>query len=163
MSSFCSKCGSEIKDGGSFCPNCGSPAKESEKEEVKVESTDANNSTPANMTIEKREIALAIILSIITCGIYGIIWFIGMTDDVNKLTGDNKTSGGMAFLFSLLTCGIYGIYWSYRMGQRLNEAGKMYDKNIEDNSILYLVLTIFGLQIVSWALIQNEINGFATK
>lgn len=35
MSSFCSKCGSEIKDGGSFCPNCGSPAKESEKEEVK--------------------------------------------------------------------------------------------------------------------------------
>lgn len=126
MSSFCSKCGSEIKDGGSFCPNCGSPAKESEKEEVKVESTDANNSTPANMTIEKREIALAIILSIITCG-------------------------------------IYGIYWSYRMGQRLNEAGKMHGKNIEDNSILYLVLTIFGLQIVSWALIQNEINGFATK
>lgn len=163
MSSFCSKCGSEIKDGGSFCPNCGSPVKESEKEEVKVESTVANNSTPASMTIEKREIALAIILSIITCGIYGIIWFIGMTDDVNKLTGDYKTSGGMAFLFSLLTCGIYGIYWSYRMGQRLNEAGKMHGKNIEDNSILYLVLTIFGLQIVSWALIQNEINGFATK
>lgn len=162
MSSFCSKCGNEIKEGESFCSKCGSSVNANTNEEVKVESTVVNNAS-TNVSIEKREIFLAIILSIVTCGIYGIIWFIGMTDDVNKLTGDYKTSGGMAFLFTLLTCGIYGIYWNYKMGQRLSEAGKTHGRNVEDNSILYLVLTIVGLQIVNWALIQNEINGFATE
>ena len=64
--------------------------------------------------IQKRDIAIAIILSIVTCGIYGIIWFVQLTDEVKIAAEDNEfQSGGIAFLLTLVTCGIYGIYWAY--------------------------------------------------
>lgn len=37
------------------------------------------------MGIEQRNIGLCIVLSIVTCGIYGIYWFIKLTDEVNVL------------------------------------------------------------------------------
>ncbi len=109
----------------------------------------------------QRNIATCIILTIFTCGIYGIIWFINLTDDVKTASGDDSmSSGGIAFLLTLLTCGIYGIYWAYRMGKGVQMAKqKAGNAQAEDNSILYLVLQIFGLGIVNYALIQNELNG----
>ena len=72
--------------------------------------------------MKNRNIALCIIFSIITFGIYGIYWFICLTNGMNMATPDDtyQTSGGMAFLFSLLTCGIYSFYWNYRMGQKID-------------------------------------------
>ena len=49
--------------------------------------------------IQRRSIAMCIILSLVTCGIYGIYWFVVLTDDANTLLPDNKglnnTSGGI--------------------------------------------------------------------
>ena len=71
--------------------------------------------------VEKRSIAKAVILSIITFGIYGIYWFIKMTDEVAEITGDhNNASGGMAFFLSLITGGIYELFWAYKMGEKLD-------------------------------------------
>ena len=102
----------------------------------------------------KRDIVIAIILSIITCGIYGIYWFIKLTDGVNYVSGTpNDTSGAAAFLFSIITCGLYGIYWSYKMGCKLD--------NLEGTSfkgILFLVLTILGFGIVNYIIIQDSLN-----
>lgn len=114
--------------------------------------------------IQKKDLVVAIILSIVTCGIYGIYWFITMTDDVKTVSGDTQlSSGGMAFLWTLLTCGIYGIYWAYKMGELMKVA---YEKNgmpVKDNSILYLILEFFGLGIVVYALVQSDLNIIADK
>ena len=112
------------------------------------------------MPINKRNLAVSIILTIVTCGIYGIYWFIVMTDDTKNVSGDiNGASGGVAFLLTLVTCGIYGYYWCYKQGEKLNEAkmqrGIMVDSSA---SVLYLILSIFGLSIVSYALMQSELN-----
>lgn len=40
------------------------------------------------MPINKRNLAVSIILTIVTCGIYGIYWFIVMTDDTKNVSGD---------------------------------------------------------------------------
>lgn len=103
----------------------------------------------------KRNIALSIIFSIITCGIYSIYWMIKMNDEVNELAGETgATSGGMVFLFSLITCGIYSYYWLYKMGERCDTI-----KNKQgSSSIVYLILGIFGLSIISYCLIQDSIN-----
>ncbi len=108
----------------------------------------------------QRNIAVCIILSIITCGIYGIYWFIVLTDEVNAVSGENNaTSGGVAFLLTLVTCGIYGYYWAYKMGEKLNNAkaqrGMPADSNL---SIVYLLLEFFGLGIIAWALMQDNLN-----
>ena len=39
------------------------------------------------MIVKKRSIPLAIIFSIITCGIYAIYWMICLNDDINALAG----------------------------------------------------------------------------
>jgi hypothetical protein len=40
--------------------------------------------------IIQRSLVLAIILSLITCVIYAIYWFIVLTNDVGKLSGDHE-------------------------------------------------------------------------
>lgn len=114
--------------------------------------------------IQKKDLVVAIILSLVTCGIYGIYWFITMTDDVKTVSGDTQlASGGMAFLFTILTCGIYGFYWAYKIGELMKVA---YEKNgmpVKDNSVLYLILEIFGLGIIIYAIVQTDLNAIADK
>ncbi len=161
MNKFCPNCGNELPQDASFCNNCGAAQNGNQAGQTINQTINQNVYTTPAPVIAKREIIVALLLSFVTCGIYGIYWFIVMTDESNKVSGDNSTSGGMAFLFTLLTCGIYGIYWYYKMGQKLYLAGKTYNKNISDNSILYLILGLFGFGIVSYCLIQNDLNKFA--
>ena len=109
------------------------------------------------MEIKNRNIVVCILLSIVTLGIYGIYWFIVMTDESNALAPKNKTtSGGKAFLLSLVTLGIYGIYWIYKLG---NKVGEM--SNGSDQGVLYVVLSLFGLAIIPYCMAQAEINKHA--
>ena len=105
--------------------------------------------------IQERNIAIAVILSIVTCGLYGIYWMIKPNDEVNQICGDTQaTGGGLVFLFTLITCGIYGWYWMYKMGEKCDQI-----KGVNGSSgILYLILGIFGLGIVSYCLMQDTIN-----
>ncbi len=113
--------------------------------------------------IQQRNIAVAIILSIVTCGIYSIYWFIVLSDDVGRANNNPNISGGIAFLLNLVTCGIYGIYWSYKMGKEMYAANQKAGIASSDNSILYLILSLFGFQIITWAILQNELNTFAAN
>lgn len=111
--------------------------------------------------IEKRNVGLSILYTVLTCGIYGIFWFIKLTDEANALSGEMGTTGGMAFLLGLVTCGLYTIYWNYKMGKTIYKAQERAGMPATDNSILYLILAIFGFQIISYAIIQSDINALA--
>lgn len=109
---------------------------------------------------QNRSIAKCIVLSIITCGIYGMYWFVVATDDVGRVTNRPGTSGGLSLVFSLITCGIYGYYWAWSMGEKLDAARA--DHGVAPGSfpIIFLVLNIFGFSLVTLALIQNELNKY---
>ena len=111
--------------------------------------------------IKKREIVTCIILTIITCGIYGIVWFINLTDDVAYLSEDQEFSGAKSFLFALITCGFYLFFWAYKLGKNIQIAQTKYNIPATDNSTLYVILNIFGLSIVTYCLAQNEVNNMA--
>lgn len=114
------------------------------------------------MKPEKRNIALCIVFSIITCGIYGLYWLVKLNDEINMVsdhTGD--TSGGIVLLFAIITCGIYTMYWSYRIGIKLDEAVVKRGLPAQNRSIVYLLLTIFGLGVVTYALAQSTLNDIA--
>lgn len=108
--------------------------------------------------IERKNIAMMVILSFLTCGIYGIYWFITLTNEVAAVNQNSNLSGGKALLFTIITCGIYGIYWNYVMGKNLYEAGLKSGKQVSDNSVLFIILAVLGLSIVNYCLIQNELN-----
>ena len=105
--------------------------------------------------MKQRSIAIAIILTIVTCGIYGLYWMVQLNNDINTLAEeDNATSGGKVILLSIITCGIYSIYWNFKMGERVDRI-----KGSDGSShILYLILCIIGLGIVNFALMQDTIN-----
>ncbi len=112
--------------------------------------------------IQKRSIAKCIIFSIITCGIYGIYWFITLTNETNYLYGEpNQTSGGLAFVLTLITCDIYGVYWAYKQGQKIDKIRVDRGLPSSDSSVLYLILQLVGLGIVAYAIMQNELNNLA--
>ena len=160
----CLKCGVPEGVGNSFCANCGSAVASPDAiicvncgvALSKKFSNNASVNNDAIRNIQKRDLVKAIILSIVTCGIYGIYWFVKLTDELNAMTNhQHETSGGMCFLLSIVTCGIYTYYWAYKMG--VKKAAR--EGNTTGSSpILYIALTFFGLGIVAYALIQDAMN-----
>lgn len=111
--------------------------------------------------VKQKSIPLCIILSLVTCGIYGIIWFINLTDDTNAVVGEPGTTGIVAFLLSIVTCGIYGLYWAYKQGEKLDKAKSEKGIPSSNSGILYLILSVFGLAVIGWALMQDSLNKLA--
>ncbi len=110
--------------------------------------------------VQKRGVFVAIILSIVTCGIYGIYWFIKLTDEANSMVApEARTSaGGTAFLLTLITCGIYSYYWAYKQGEKLDAAATAKGMPSSSSGVVYLVLCLFGLGIIAYALMQDKLN-----
>ena len=112
--------------------------------------------------IKKRNIALCIIFSFITGGIYLLYWFVCLTNDANETAGEIcPTRGGTALLLTIVTCGIYGWYWSYKMGEKVEVIRTKGGMPTGDMSILFLILQFFGLGIVAYAIVQDAINKYA--
>lgn len=112
--------------------------------------------------IQQRSIPVCIILTLVTCGIYGIYWFICLANDTNTVSGEqNATSGGVAFLLGLVTCGIYMWYWAFKQGEKIDVAKNNRGMASSNSGVLYLILYLLGLGIVAWALMQNELNKIA--
>ena len=111
--------------------------------------------------IQQRNIAVCIILSIVTCGIYGLYWYICLNNDTNTASNTFGTSGGVVVLLTIITCNIYGIYWAYKQGEKIDTAKANRGLPAGNSGVLYLILTLFGLSIVAWALMQNELNQMA--
>lgn len=154
----CVKCGVPAGKGNQFCPNCGAPTHEEATFcttcGVALGKTEKQNVNPTS--IKPRNLVTAIILSLVTCGIYAIYWFVKLTDEINELADmKGETSGGVCFLLNLVTCGIYGHYWSYMMGKK---QARMEGKSDTSMAILYLVLSVLGFGIVTYALLQDAIN-----
>lgn len=104
--------------------------------------------------MKHRSVLLALLFSVLTCGIYYIYWFISLTNQSNELAPKNATMGGVgAFLMTIITFGIYDAYWSYRMGEK---AGEMLNKS--SDGFLYLILWFFTFGFVPVCLGQSAVN-----
>lgn len=171
---ICRNCGFQCDDNAVTCPKCGSPVgnQGGRFANLNQQFNNINNnfnqqfgSNGFKAPIKQKSIVTCIILSIITCGIYGIIWFINIVDDLNTASGDvNGQSGVVVFILTLVTCNIYGLYWAYKAGEKVSiirqRNGLSSDSN---NGILYLILNLFGLNIVTYALVQSELNNVASN
>lgn len=111
--------------------------------------------------VQERSIALNVILTIVTCGIYGLVWLYLLAKDVNELSAaqgkPQMTDPILVVLLSIMTCGLYEIYFFYQAGKAMyNLDSKV---RLGDDSTLLAILAIFA-EIVSMAILQNSINTF---
>ena len=121
-----------------------------------------NDMETPSVTIQKRNAALYFVLSIVTCGIFGLYWLYTLNNDTNKISGHPEAMGGVvALLLTIVTCGIFTLFWAYNMGTRIDEAKVKRGLPSGNLGTIYLILTIFGLVWVAELLLQGELNRLA--
>lgn len=163
---FCPKCGSQLPDDATFCTVCGN--------RLTAENNNYGGSVNLNKSpvpaqpmvlVQNRSIPLYLILSIVTCGIFGLYWFVCLADDLNTASGHPEdTSGIMVLVFTIVTCGIYGLYWYYKAGTKVAEIQRRTTGYGDSNSgILYLIIALIGFGIVNYCIIQSELNKVSYK
>ena len=114
------------------------------------------------MAIKKRSVALAILFSIITCGLYAIYWQVSMVNSVNAVSKKENAKGGVVvFLFGLITCSIYWLYWIFKAGDVIDAAKTAKGIPTSNRGLVYLLLSIFGLGLVAFAIMQSDLNSLA--
>lgn len=115
---------------------------------------------PPPQALEGRgNVAVDIILSILTCGIYNLFWQARQMRAVNAMLGIERFRFWPWFFLTLITCGIYHIYHEYVMGSAICEAAERLGRRVPQNlALISLLLSVFGLTIVTDAIQQHEIN-----
>ena len=110
----------------------------------------------------RHDVALGIILSLITCGIYNIYWNSLQFKTMNALLGREEYNFWKWLLLTLITCGIFHVYYEYKMGSDLQAWLKDHGLEVSPNlALIGLGLSIFGLTVVADAVYQHEINRLA--
>lgn len=138
---ICPNCGSNNPDGTAFCANCGSPVSNGAPNNGAIPPQAQPNfqgSAPnGGMTpppvfngnpfpgghIEQRNIALCIILSIITCGIYGLYWYYTAAGKVGEVQEFDRRprDGSLGILYLLLALFGFSIVSMALMQNELNK------------------------------------------
>ena len=104
----------------------------------------------------QKNIVVCILLTLVTCGLYGIYWLYTLNEAALKANSQEwSTSSGIVILLMIVTCGIYTLYWNYKMGNVFETIN-----GGRNNSLLFLILTIFGFQIVNYCIMQDDINKY---
>ncbi len=107
------------------------------------------------MQIKQREPITAIILSIVTCGIYGIIWVIDLMKGACSVKDANDTALVEIILGLFFPC--LGFYLAE---QKLAAGCAARGIPHKDNAILYLVLGLV-FPIAAYYLLQVDLNEIA--
>ena len=105
---------------------------------------------------KEENIAKNVILTIITFGVYGYIWLYRMSRNIKCLNNDKSSSTGE--LLCLLFVPFYMLYWVYTRAKAIKTQADCRNIQISDGATLYLILSLLGLNIVSIALMQNDLN-----
>jgi hypothetical protein len=109
------------------------------------------------MAIKNRNIVTCILLTLITCGIYGIYWIVMMTKEAVSVK-DPADSAILEIVLMLLLPFVGFFLAEKKFAEGCAARGIAH----EDRSILYLILGILGFGIVNYCLMQNDLNQIAT-
>ncbi len=118
-----------------------------------------DNSTSNTMNVNQRSIGMAIFMSIITLGIYGIYWYYLLVQNVRVITGSQKGCGGEVACIMFVP--FYSLYWWYTRGETVKNEFTKRRYNVSISGAIALVLSLFGLGIIAMAIMQNDFNSLS--
>ena len=103
--------------------------------------------------LETHDVALRLILTVVTCGLFGLYWIADLTNDIHRLSGKPQTPKGLtAALLTFVTCSVYFYYWLYKISGELVEARREMGLALDSvKNSLYTVAIVF-MTLVATAL-----------
>ncbi len=120
---------------------------------------DAYKRFPVGVELEPSSIAKDVILTLLTCGIWDLVWQYRQMRTVNLLLGYEEFHFGKWLIFSILTCGLYHLYHEYLMGRAIVRVQHKYGlPTSESLPAISLILALISLGIITDAIQQKEIN-----
>lgn len=106
-------------------------------------------------------IGVGIILSLLTCGLYGLYWQYKQMEILNAWLGRKEYDFWIWLILSIITCGLFALYYEYTMAKGINEIQENGGMRVNDDlALLCVVLALFGVGIASLAIQQADINKF---
>lgn len=97
------------------------------------------------------------ILTIVTCGFYGLYWFYTMGNELKNYLGKEDLNPTTDLIITFL-CSFYGLYLPIKYGKLIHEAQQRAGMaNAEDKSMMFLLMNFlcFGL---GYKMMQEELN-----
>lgn len=109
------------------------------------------------MAIKERNIIVCILLTLVTCGIYSIYWYIMLAKEAVSVK--DPADNALVEILLMLFLPFLGIFLTEK---KFAEGCAARGISHSDNSILYLILGLLGLGIVGICMLQNDLNKLAT-
>jgi hypothetical protein len=104
-------------------------------------------------------IALYLVLTILTLGIFNLYWNYRQMRSCNELLARHEFSFVLWILLVILTCGLYHFYYQYKMGAAINEIQRLEDLPVTDGlPLLSLIAAVLGVGVVADCIHQHELN-----
>jgi hypothetical protein len=95
--------------------------------------------------MEKREPVKVLLLTMVTCGIYGIIWLSWVCDELNQGLGREEFNFAKELGLSIVTCGAWAMYFQWRLCEATVELERQYGAKPDFDAPILFVTTLFGL------------------
>ena len=118
---------------------------------------------------DDRSFLLYLLLSFITCGIYGYYFIYHLAKDINTACdgdGDLPVGGLGAYIgYSILTCGIYSSCWEFNLVERICYNSPRYGLKMEDNGTTILLWKTLGSTLcgIGWFVAYYRIFKYANQ
>ena len=109
----------------------------------------------------RRNVSSCIMLTILTCGIFGIVWLVNICKDLRRLHGDENPVGGEVLLYLFVP--FYSVYWGYAKGKQMYEDSKKRGGNITDRKYIYLFMNLIFMQLFTLGFIQTQLNAYQSR
>lgn len=111
--------------------------------------------------VNKRKIGICVLLSIVTFGIYQIYWEYLLVKNTRAIQKDDSSCTGE--MLCLVFVPFYSLFWWFTRGKIVKDKFAEHGYSAIGNEIAYLILSIFGLAIVSMAIMQNDFNSLRSE
>ncbi len=109
------------------------------------------------MAIKQRNIVVCILLTLVTCGIYGIYWVIMLAKEAVSVKDPDDNA--ILEIVLMLFLPFLGFFFAEK---KFAEGCQAKGIPHSDQSVLYLILGLVGLGIVNFCMLQNDLNKIAT-
>lgn len=117
--------------------------------------------TGESVHFARRNVSSCVVLTIVTLGIFGIVWLVKVCKDLRKLHGDENPVGSEILLYLFVP--FYSVYWGYAKGKQMYEDSKKRGGNITDRKYIYFFMNLLFMQLFTLGFIQVQLNNYQNR
>lgn len=150
---YCEFCSEEIPGNARFCDLCGRQQPVVSQPVVQSQQGTQGYQQSYQQGYERHSVfdrnpVTCLLLNLVTCGIYRIILYYQMAEEVNVVATkyDGKTTMNflLAMLISIPTCGIFFCIWAHTFCERIGNELKRRNINYEFSEVTYWLWGVLG-------------------